>query len=197
MANSTRVCTFEGCGRKHKGHGLCNGHYQQRRSGRPLAPLSKNSFTAGMSLEQRFNFYVDKQGDCHIWTGATTSGYGILIVDGTLKRAHRLSYELKHGAIPPGMVVDHICHVTACVNPDHLRAVTQKQNVENIFKSRPQSNGTSGVRGVSEDKATGKWFAAVNHHGKRYYVGRFVDVNEAAAAVLAKRMELFTHSDGR
>lgn len=42
---------------------------------------------------------------------------------------HRLSYEIHHGPIPDGMVIDHLCRVRHCFNPDHLEAVTQKVNV--------------------------------------------------------------------
>lgn len=54
--------------------------------------------------------------------------------------SHRLSWFLKYGDIPPGMLVDHKCHNTLCVNPSHLRLVTPKQNSEN--REVPLSQGT-------------------------------------------------------
>lgn len=44
-------------------------------------------------------------------------------------RAHRASYECFIGPIPNGMVVHHKCHVRDCVNPDHLEAVTCRDNL--------------------------------------------------------------------
>ncbi len=43
--------------------------------------------------------------------------------------AHRLAYAQTKGPIPDGLVIDHLCRVTMCVNPDHLEAVTVAENV--------------------------------------------------------------------
>jgi hypothetical protein len=43
--------------------------------------------------------------------------------------AHRVSYEWAKGPIPDGMELDHLCRNPACVNPDHLEAVTHGANL--------------------------------------------------------------------
>lgn len=43
--------------------------------------------------------------------------------------AHRWSYEYFNGPIPDGLVIDHLCRNRWCVNPDHLRAVTHRDNL--------------------------------------------------------------------
>jgi len=66
---------------------------------------------------------------CWEWHGYKRLGYGEFHT-ATQKRvkAHRFSYVQKHGAIPPGLVLDHLCRNPGCVNPEHLEAVTSNEN---------------------------------------------------------------------
>lgn len=74
---------------------------------------------------------MDGPGDCWLWTAANDGylGYGRFHFAGAKIGAHRFSYLLHRGEIPEGWVVDHLCRVANCVNPDHLEAVTQAENV--------------------------------------------------------------------
>ncbi len=77
-----------------------------------------------------WNAHADKimpepNSGCWFWLGALSRGYGSL----KNARAHRVAYEMTIGPIPEGLVIDHLCRVTSCVNPDHLEAVTQAENV--------------------------------------------------------------------
>lgn len=73
---------------------------------------------------------VNKRPDgCWIWTASGFwDGYGKFHLDGKSVRAHRASYELFVGPIPDGLVIDHLCRVPRCVNPQHLEPVTVREN---------------------------------------------------------------------
>jgi hypothetical protein len=72
------------------------------------------------------------ESTCWIYMGTTThNGYGQVWV-GTIRKnrpAHRVVWEAKHGPVPPGMVLDHLCRVRCCVNPAHLEPVSPLENL--------------------------------------------------------------------
>jgi len=44
--------------------------------------------------------------------------------------AHRASWTAVNGQIPEGMVIDHKCFNRRCVNPEHLRVMTLRENTQ-------------------------------------------------------------------
>jgi len=86
----------------------------------------------------RFWSHVDRSGGpqaCWPWTGAMEkkTGYGRVKFRGKARMAHRVAYELAVGPIPAGLQVDHVrargCRRRDCVNPAHLEAVSQRENI--------------------------------------------------------------------
>ena len=73
------------------------------------------------------------QDECWLWAGLITpDGYGRqYYYDNGHKAiyAHRLIYEHYKGDIPKGLQIDHLCRNRRCVNPNHLEAVSRKQNI--------------------------------------------------------------------
>jgi hypothetical protein len=88
--------------------------------------------------ELRFWSKVKPDGDCLAWTGASSAAkpgqpyiYGFFGFGSPCRNvlAHRWAYAYVYGCIPQGLVIDHLCRNTLCVNPAHLEAVTQRENV--------------------------------------------------------------------
>lgn len=90
--------------------------------------------------QERFERFIDRSGACWLWTGVRAGHaphqYGVFRVgtreDDPKVYVHRYAYELWVGPIPEGMQVDHVkargCESKLCVNPDHLEAVSGKEN---------------------------------------------------------------------
>lgn len=96
-------------------------------------------------VRERFDakWALDPKTGCWMWLAAVDrGGYGVFsspLTGG--QKAHRHGWVLYRGPIPDGMVLDHIvCRTRSCVNPDHLRLVTQKVNaLENTAGFGPKN----------------------------------------------------------
>lgn len=87
---------------------------------------------------------------CWLWTGAVGDhGYGTISVNDTTRLAHRLAFEAAKGPIPSGLQIDHLCRQRMCVNPQHLEAVTHREN---------------GIRGVGACAFNARKTHCVNGH---------------------------------
>lgn len=112
---------------------------------------------ADLPPEERFWSRVRKTENCWLWTGyiqdkTQRGGYGALKVNGKCQRAHRFSYELHYGSIPPGLVVMHKCDKPPCVRPDHLMLGTPKDNVHDAMHKGRLATGQANGGYLSADK---------------------------------------------
>ncbi len=108
-----------------------------------------------MPLPARFVYLIDESG-CHIWQKARNNrGYGVTWFDGKLRTAHRVAWFHAHGRWPKaGLVIDHICAVKACVNPDHLQELENWQNLRRHYP--PKADPKEELKRVANRRAHAK-----------------------------------------
>ena len=184
-----RTCSHPGCERVHYGKGYCQPHYKRMRKG---ADMSTPIEVRGDD-DERFWAKVSKGPECWLWLGAPSGpGYGLIRYKGRYQSAHRVSYEINVGPVAGGMQIDHKCRNMMCVNPDHLRVVTDGENKQNITA---RANSKSGVRGVVYYPKRGKFLASVQKDGRKNYLGWHFTAEEAERAVTAWRREHMPFSE--
>jgi hypothetical protein len=103
--------------------------------GKPLRFINGHNASRIPNLSEN-RYSVEDRGyktPCWIWQGRISSRYGQIRIGKQSYQAHRAYYEQAKGDIPEGLVLDHLCEVTTCVNPDHLEPVTQRENIRRAW----------------------------------------------------------------
>jgi hypothetical protein len=142
----------------------------------------------------RFEKFVDRSGDCHLWTGSTNNkGYGQFSLGiGHIRGAHRYAWELLFGPIPDGLFVCHSCDNPPCVNIEHLWLGTNQMNMDDMMaKGRnkvPDSRGEASASAkITEEQALAirasdePYKVLAERYGVRYGLIRRVKVGESWA----------------
>jgi hypothetical protein len=131
MTLTERICSVQGCGRGGKlTRGMCAKHYRYwidhtPKDQRPLAPR----------FARRFWDYVDKSGDCWIWTGPTNrKGYGWWSGGGTRGLAHRLALAASVPCPDDALLACHHCDNPPCVKPTHIYWGTEADNARDVME---------------------------------------------------------------
>lgn len=140
----------------------------------------------GLAVAQRFAAKVDRNGPMHcvlgsrcwLWTAhLDAKGYGRIgeTRDGRprMALAHRVSWELTNGPIPPGAhygttLVCHRCDNPPCVNPSHLFKGDAQMNSDDKLRKKRHRYGVSkgaahGCAILTEEQAKEIKASALSH----------------------------------
>lgn len=119
-----------------------------------------------LSLAERLQnkYEVDLATRCWNWKGSLRRGYGYLKSGKTKLSAHRVSWEVRFGKIPPGQWVLHKCDNPKCVNPEHLFLGTAlDNNLDMIRKGRAKLHNSGNLRPGEENPYSKLTEAAALH----------------------------------
>jgi hypothetical protein len=136
-----RLCSVEGCDKRHSGHGYCGMHLQRvRRHGDPNAHPSNRGEPMKFILGVALPF---KRDECLEWPFCKNFGYGIVRHEGRSTGSHRLVCELAHGPAPhPKAEAAHSCGNRICCNPHHLRWATRIENQADRLQHGTHNRGS-------------------------------------------------------
>lgn len=147
------TCAVSECDRPVKARGWCVRHYHRwQRHGDPLAGR-RSDRPLGLSEAEVFAWYMPGEppvNGCWDWTGSTTfGGYGQFSMRVRQRsvptQAHQASYRIYHGPIPDGLFVLHSCDRPICVQPAHLEAGPQAENVRQMVERSRLRAGFCGI----------------------------------------------------
>ena len=189
-----KECRVEDCGKAaRKNDSLCSMHRARWSRNKTFNYVGHKLVDVDKSIMSRI---VTAAGpdDCWSWTGYHANGYPVLRnrTLGNVK-VHRRVYEKYVGPLVDGLVIDHACGNRGCLNPSHLRQISNQKNVEN-FTTEVRSHNSSGYRGVHFHKASGLWIGEVTAGGRKI-VTYHKTVEEAAEAARQLRLKHHTHNE--
>jgi hypothetical protein len=131
-------CTVEGCSRPHQARGMCSPHYMRwHRYGDPLAGQPTFYGDTLTFLRDAIERAKDGETECIDWPFAKGKyGHGHFVFEGRTQYAHALACAALHGPRPEGLEAAHSCNRGCCVNGNHLRWATRKENEADKRKAR-------------------------------------------------------------
>lgn len=105
-------------------------------------------------------------------------GYRMSSVLHVKVKAHRVAWAIHYGETP-SCFLDHINTIKDDNRISNLRLASNSENMCNTTK---RADNTSGVKGVYWCKEKSKWCAEIKKNGKKRFLGRFIDIDQARLA---------------
>lgn len=136
-----RLCSIEGCNKKHESRGWCKMHYKRwMRHGDPLIKLQGNTLQfVKSSLANR------DRSECWEWPFTRNPhGYGFVWFENRMVQVHHVALVLdgKPQPEPPNHWALHSCDNPPCFNPQHLRWGNRLDNTADMITRDRQTKGT-------------------------------------------------------
>lgn len=111
-------------------------------------------------------------------------GYIMIGIGKVYYLAHRIIWKMMTGADP----IDQVDHEDTDRSNNRWRNLREAANGPNIQNSKLRKDNSSGVKGVHWDSHRKRWRAVITTNGYQRRVGRFSDLKEAEAAMVAARV---------
>ena len=108
--------------------------------------------------------------------------------------AHRIAFAIHFGRWP----LAGLDHINGIKTDNRICNLREADHAENARNQKTSARNSTGVLGVSYDKARGKYFASIRASGRSIGLGRFNSIEEASAArKVANEKHGFHQNHGR
>lgn len=89
-----------------------------------------------MPTTKEIEYIINEETGCWECTShkPDSHGYAIISINKKRLKIHRHMFELYKGEIPAGLLIRHTCDNRICINPNHLIAGTQQDNIRDSIE---------------------------------------------------------------